>query len=151
MTDVATAVEEMPPDPEPVGRRLWERFSLSVLAFLLLLLGQASFGILVRDYSETFKIAPGPLVFYLVFGVLAGFSVGIALVLPRRLRIRHPRRGITFALLPLVVTALNVMVALGFGGLPFGLLQFASTHLIGLQPVASLLLGVAAASATYED
>ena len=148
MADVpaATADPEIH-EPPRADRRLWERFSLSVLAFLLLLLGQSSFGILVRDYSRTFELAPGLVAAYVAFGVLAGFAAGMAVVLPRRLAARHPRRGITLALLPIAVTVLNVLAVLVPGSLPEGLTLYVTTNLIGLQVAASLLLGVAVASA----
>ncbi|HYH28685.1 MAG TPA: hypothetical protein VEA19_07925 [Actinomycetota bacterium] len=153
MADVATPVEELSSLAEPTsgGRRLWERFSLSVLAFLLLLLAQGSFGILARDYSRTFEIPLGPLVAFLGFATLAGFAAGMAVVLPQRLGLRHPRRGITLAILPVVVTALNVMAALAPGALPGGIGLFTSTYLIGIQPIASMMLGVAVASAFAAD
>jgi hypothetical protein len=142
---------EIAPDPPPIWRRLWERFSLSVLAFLLLLLAQASFGILARGYSERLEVPVGPLLAFLAFAVLAGFAAGMAVVLPQRLGLRHPRRGMTLAILPVVITALNIMAALAPGALPAGVGLFTSTYLIGIQPVASVFLGVAAASAFADD
>jgi len=146
VADVPALVEDPPLQPPPVGRRLWERFSLSVFAFLLLLLAQGSFGILIREYGATFEIPLGPLTAFLVFAVLAGFAAGMAAVLPQEPRLRHAGRGITLAIIPLLVTALNVVVALAPGALPGGFSLFTSTYLIGIQPVASVLLGVAMAS-----
>lgn len=153
MADEASSIgdPEIAPGPPPVGRRLWERFSLSVLAFLLLLLGQESFGILVRDYSATFSVSVGPLIAYLAFAILAGLAAGMAVVLPMRLAVRHPRRGITLALVPLVVTALNVTIAVAPEFLPDGIGGFAAMYLIGLQSAASLAIGIAAASVTAES
>lgn len=145
----AAADPGLPPPPAP--RRLWERFSLSVLAFMLLLLAQGAFGILIREYGSTFKLAPGPLTAFLGFAVLAGFAAGMAVILPQRVALRHPRRGITLALLPLVVTALNVLSVLVPAFLPEAVGRFAATYLVGIQPVASLLVGVAAASAVADD
>lgn len=133
--------------PAPGGGRLWERFSLAVAAFVLLLLSDESFGILAVKYSETQTLAPLPLVAFLVFGISAGFAFGLAVVLPGRLALRHPRRGLTLASLPVVVTALNVTFAVSPTGLPDALGQFTAEHLIGLQTISSVLIGVAAASA----
>jgi hypothetical protein len=150
-SNVDPQIAERVPDPPPTGRRLWERFSLSVLSLLVLLLAQASFGILVQDYSRTFEVAAGPLAAYLLFGIAAGFAAGMAVVLPRRLAFRHPRRGITLALVPMVVTVLNVTVAIAPAALPNAIGVFTTTNLIGVQGVASLLLGVAAAATTSES
>ena len=141
---------DIPSVPTPAPRRLWERFSLSVLAFILLLLAQASFGMLVRDYSATFQVSAVPLVGYLAFGVLAGFSAGLSVILPPRLALRHPGRGISLALLPILVTALNVAVAVSPELLHGGIGSFTSSYLIGLQGVASVLLGLAGAATTSE-
>ena len=138
-------------EPTPPGRRLWERFSLSVLAFLLLLLGQSAFGMLVRDYSNTFELSPTLIAAFLAFGVLAGFAAGMAVVLPRRLALRHPRRALALAVLPLAVTALNVLAAAVPGSLPDGLALYVSSNLIGIQGAASLLLGVAIASGFADE
>jgi hypothetical protein len=142
-----TAVADPELPPPPPRRRLWERFSLTVLAFMLLMLAQSAFGILIREYGSTFRIAPGSVTAFLVFAVLAGFAAGMAVVLPQRVVLRHPGRGITLALLPLVVTALNLLATIAPASLPGPVGTFAATYLIGIQPVASLLVGVAAASA----
>ena len=140
-----------PEDGERPPRRLWARFSLSVTAFVLLILSSESFGILARSFSEFGALAPLPLIAFIGFGIGAGYAFGIAVVLPRTIALRHPRRGLTLALIPVVVTALNVILALAPQSLPGGLGQFTAQYLIGLQTISSVLLGIAAASAVAED
>jgi hypothetical protein len=140
-----------PEDLEQPGRRLWPRFSLSVTAFVLLILSSESFGILASSFSERGKLAPLPLIAFLGFGIGAGFAFGLAVVSPRSIALRHPRRGLTLALIPAVVTTLNVILALAPQSLPDGLGQFTARYLIGLQTISSVFLGIAAAAAVAEE
>ena len=143
-------IHDPTPDPPPVGRRLWERFSLSVLALLLLLLAQETFDILFDDYRRTLEIALWPLTAYLAFGLLAGFAMGMALVLPQRLEIRHPIRGLTLGFLPLAITGLNVTFAFAPTAFPDAMAELIFM-LTGLRTFAMLLLGVAIASGFADE
>ena len=153
MTDTTAADPTIEPasDSPSQGRRLWERFSLVVMAFVLLILSQESFGILASSYLRTQTLAALPLSAFLGFGISGGFAFGLAVVLPARVALRHPRRGLTLTTLPVLVTALNVTFAVSQSVLPDALGQFTAEHLIGLQTISSVLIGVAAASAFAEN
>ena len=150
MADVPAHIGDPPLEPPPPSRRLWERFSLTVLGLLLLILAEAAFGILFNDYRRTFELSPGPLIAYLAFALLAGFAIGMALVLPQKLALRHSRRALTLGLLPLLITVLNVVFALAPTALPDAIGEFTFAFLFGIRTYALLLLGMAGASAFSE-
>ena len=131
--------------------RPWTRFSLVVTAFVLFLLMQAAFGMVVRELYASGRLAIGVLVAFLGFGVAGGFALGLAAMIPSRIQLRHARRAVAIAAVPALITAFNVYVAVAQEAAPAELQRFALEFTIGLQSVACVALGLAASSAVAES
>lgn len=130
---------------------MWTRFGLSLAAVILLVLSQRAFASVVSGFVQTGTARLDAVLAYLALGILAGVAFGLAVLLPRRLRLRHPRRALTLAIMPILVTGLNITLALTPSGtLPQVIAEFAVSYTLGLQTVASAFLGLAVASALVD-
>ena len=128
------------------GGRLAVRFVFTLAAFSLIALMNRSLQAVVREYSETFQLPPVKVAGFIVFGVLGGFTFGLAATLPGRLHQFHWRRAAVLAVVPSVVLLVNVLSVAAPGVLPGWLLDFTFLFGVEVAAAAAVLLGVASAS-----